>query len=202
MKQRMRVEGLKDLDKALGQLSKATARNVLNRVLKAGSEPIASAAGDKAPGDIGADIVVVTGTQAGKKEYHEAIKAGLDKAAATKALRDARRAANKAGEGRFAQALIGPSAKHPQARWVEEGTGPHKILPKKSNKSQRLSFTVGGRRVRPQAVDHPGAKPNPFMRPAFEENKGEALEIIRSELGTQIAKAVARQARRRAKRGG
>lgn len=51
MARRAKVSGLKDLDKALGQLSKATAKSVLRRVLKDAGEPIARAARQKAPTD-------------------------------------------------------------------------------------------------------------------------------------------------------
>lgn len=47
----VRVQGLKELDKALGQLPKATARNVLRRVLRQAAEPLAQAARQNAPRD-------------------------------------------------------------------------------------------------------------------------------------------------------
>jgi HK97 gp10 family phage protein len=44
------------------------------------------------------------------------------------------------------------------------------------------------------------SSPQPFMRPAFEQTKGKALDIIKSELGGEIDKAVARMKRRAAKK--
>jgi len=44
-----KIEGLRELDRALGQLPKATGKNVLRRVLKEAGEPIARAARDRAP---------------------------------------------------------------------------------------------------------------------------------------------------------
>jgi HK97 gp10 family phage protein len=49
MARRVHVDGLKELDKALGQLPKATAKSVLRRVLKDAGEPIARAARRNAP---------------------------------------------------------------------------------------------------------------------------------------------------------
>lgn len=48
-KQNFTIEGLADLDEALGELPKATARNVLLRVLKSEGQPIADAESALAP---------------------------------------------------------------------------------------------------------------------------------------------------------
>lgn len=45
----VRIEGLKELDKALGQLPKATAKATLRRVLRYAAEPMAQAARQNAP---------------------------------------------------------------------------------------------------------------------------------------------------------
>lgn len=47
----VRIEGLKELDKALGELPKATGKNVLRRILRKRAEPIAMDAASKAPVD-------------------------------------------------------------------------------------------------------------------------------------------------------
>jgi HK97 gp10 family phage protein len=46
---RIKIEGLKELDKALGELPKATARSALKKVLKEGGEPVAQAARQNSP---------------------------------------------------------------------------------------------------------------------------------------------------------
>jgi HK97 gp10 family phage protein len=51
MKTTVRVEGLRELDAALGELSKATAKNTLVRVGKAALEPMAEVARSLAPDD-------------------------------------------------------------------------------------------------------------------------------------------------------
>ena len=49
MAQKFRIEGLKALDKALGQLPRATGKNVLRRVARKALEPIIADAKTKAP---------------------------------------------------------------------------------------------------------------------------------------------------------
>jgi HK97 gp10 family phage protein len=53
MRERVKVEGLRELDKALGELPKATARNVLKRVGIKALAPVASDASALAPVDTG-----------------------------------------------------------------------------------------------------------------------------------------------------
>ena len=50
---RFKLEGLKELEQALGELPRATQRNVLRRVLEDAGEPIARAARSRAPRDVG-----------------------------------------------------------------------------------------------------------------------------------------------------
>lgn len=61
--------------------------------------------------------------------------------------------------------IIGPHTDY--AAYVEYGTAPHVIRPKAGKKA--LSFTVGGKRVIVKSVNHPGTKPHPYVRPAFEQ---------------------------------
>lgn len=53
MAQIVRVEGLRELDRALGELPKATGKNVLRRVLREVAQPIADMAEGLAPRDTG-----------------------------------------------------------------------------------------------------------------------------------------------------
>lgn len=48
---KVRVEGLRELDKALGQLTKATGKNVLRRVLRRRGQPLADDMRARAPDD-------------------------------------------------------------------------------------------------------------------------------------------------------
>lgn len=157
----VKLSGFADLDKALAELPRATAKNVLIRTLRKAGEPIAQAARDKVPvdeGDLQKSIAVSTRLKnpVGKKEFAAAMRAGLGKAAAVGALRDARRAA---GGGSFAEMYVGAGAL-PHAHMIEFGT------------------------VKMAA--------QPYMRPAWDSERHNALTIIKRELGAEIIMAAKR----------
>jgi hypothetical protein len=120
------VSGFRELDQALAQLPKAIARNVLKRTLAKAAEPIAEAARQAVPvdqGDLKASISVSPRikNKVGSSEFSAAMRAGLGKDAAVRAMRDARRA----GGSSFAETHIGPAAKKGVIRYahlVEFGT--------------------------------------------------------------------------------
>ena len=58
---------------------------------------------------------------------------------------------------------VGPNTEY--AGFVEFGTKPHIILPKKG---KALAFMVGGQAVVVKKVNHPGTRAQPYVRPAFE----------------------------------
>lgn len=161
------VSGLAELDKALGELPKATARNVLKRTLDKAAQPIVESAKMYAPVDTGKlrESIIASPkikNKVGKAEYAAAMRAGLGKAAAGAALRQVRSAMK--GLGSFAEIFVGPSGKAvPYAHIVEFGS----------------------------VKD----SPQPYMRPAWEGERQKALEIIKAELGGEIIKAAKRVAR-------
>jgi len=53
-----------------------------------------------------------------------------------------------------------------RAKWIEFGTSPHTIRP---DEAGALRFTVGGREIIVQQVEHPGTDSEPFFRKAVEE---------------------------------
>lgn len=156
--------GFRELDKALAELPKATARNVLRRTLVKAGQPIADEASRLAPVDTGklAGRIIVSPSlknKTGSAEFAAAMRAGLGRDAAVSALRQARRQA--AGAGAFAEMYVGPArGVLAYAHLVEFGT------------------------VR--------TAPQPFMRPAWDSKKREALDIIRAELGNEIIMAARR----------
>ena len=164
----VQVTGLKDLDRALGELPKSVAKATLVRTLKKAGEPIAQAARAAAPIDDGTlrDSIVVSArlkNKVGMAEFGAAMKAGLGVGAARAALRDARRAA---GGGSFAEMYVGPSQGKGVLRYAhlqEFGTSKHAA--------------------------------HPFMRPAWDSEKDNALAIIRRELGNEIMAAARRVGR-------
>ena len=153
---KVKVEGLRELERALAELPKATGRNVLKRTLVKAGEPIADAARQKAPvesGDLQRSIAVSTkkpkDADVGKAAFAEAMRGGASRGEAGAALR----AARAANPNAFAEAFVGPG-RHPQAIMQEFGT-----------------------------VNHP---PQPFMRPAWDSKQGAALDMVKSELGVEI----------------
>lgn len=171
----IRVDGLKELDKNLATLSKATARGVLRRTLVQAAKPMVAAAQAKAPRDTGVLASSITAgarvnNVAGKAEFAAVMRSGGSKGEAVQALRDARRSAKDSAS--FAEVFVGPA-----------------VRPKSEPKNRVLEFG-GGRGDR---------APQPFMRPAWDQTKGQVLDRIKDELALQISKAAARAALRAAK---
>lgn len=171
MKMTVSTSGFAALDKALAELPKSTARNVLTRTLLKAGQPIADDASRLAPvasGKLRERIKVSARikNKVGSSEFSSAMRAGLGKEAAVSALRQARRDAK--GQGSFAEMFVGPAKGVLRyAHLVEFGTV--KVPPK------------------------------PFMRPAWDSNKRLALDIIRRELGNEIISAARRLGRSKKK---
>lgn len=165
-----KIEGLRELDEALKELPRATARNVLKRALTKAGQPMADMARSLAPVDPDGggtlrDNIVVSSrikNKVGASEYAAAMRDGLGKEAAVAALRDARRAA--AGMGSHAEVYVGPTTKAFYGMFQEFGTRNH--------------------------------GPQPFLRPAFDSRAPRALDTIRDDLATEIEKARARLAKK------
>jgi len=68
----------------------------------------------------------------------------------------------------------------PQAGFVEFGTSPH---------------INGGKFA---GTSHPGTSPRPFMRPAWDQDKGPLLDRLGEEIAADLAKTAARIARKAA----
>lgn len=69
----------------------------------------------------------------------------------------------RSGPGGEFQGVI--NVRHPAALYVTGGTRPHVIRPRRPGGV--LRFTVGGRVVYARFVNHPGTKPNDFLRRAL-----------------------------------
>lgn len=63
-------------------------------------------------------------------------------------------------EGRGRNLIGRIESTHPATIYVIKGTRPHQIRPVRA---QALRFTVGGRVVFAQVVNHPGTRPNDFL---------------------------------------
>lgn len=161
MKISVKVSGLKELDKALAELPKAAAKSTLLRVAKKAAQPIADAAEALAPVDTGelkGSIIVTARAKntVGNAEYSAIMRAGGSRSDA----RAAKIAATRADPGKsFAVVYVGPSK-----------------AKKKKDAIKRIVQEFGS--VNMQA--------NPYMRPAWDAHKDQALNIIRRELGNEI----------------
>lgn len=164
---RVRIDGLKELDAALGELSKGAARGVLRRTLIKAGEPMRAEAERLAPRDTGklsrsVKIAARIDNRAGKREFGQVLKAGGTRAQATQALRDARRAQGVGAS--FAEAFMGPA---------------------KGSKRDAIKAIV-------QEFGSVKQDQQPYMRPAFDGKAHEVLGGIKSILTDEIAKAAAR----------
>jgi len=71
---------------------------------------------------------------------------------------------------------VGPDKEHWYYQFFETGADPH-IIPRKKKRAEgkRLAFQGRNGLVRPRMVRHPGMKPRPFLRPAIDEARDEAV---------------------------
>lgn len=166
----VKIEGLKDLQEALKEFSKATAGNILKRAVMAGGAEVADEAVRRAPKRTGTLKTEIKVSKAkiinpGTSAYAQAIRETGDKAIAAAAARAANRAAG--GSGRSAVCHVGPTKRAGQGILQEFGTAHH--------------------------------PPQPFMRPAWDSKGTVAAEAIRDTLAEGIEKATQRAARKAAR---
>jgi HK97 gp10 family phage protein len=176
-------EGLKELDNALSELNRATARNVAHRALRKGGKIIAENASLLAPDDpetqepdLHRSIIVSTKIEdrRGKNEFHKEMLKSGDRSKARAALIKSR--IGKSGGGNpIVMMFVGVASVAAKFSRGEVSRNP-------SRYAHLVEF--GTFRSRAQ----------PFMTPAWENNKMKVLSIISKTLKTEVAKAVARAA--------
>lgn len=164
----MSIEGLKGLDEALADLSRAAGRGALRRALVSAAEPVRQAMIAYAPGI--ADGGLKSSIQIGSR-------------LSTRQARQHRRAiSERAG----VEIFVGPS--------YNIGRG---------GRSAHL-FEFGTRhRVQKSGRRTGRLRPQPFMRPAWDAERGKALSIVKTALWQEVGKATERaqaKARRAAAR--
>ena len=169
MKISVRTTGFKELDAALAQLPKAAAKRTLQRTLLKAGQPIADAAKANAPRDTGelADSIAVSTrirNNAGRAEFAAVMRSGGSRSEARGAMIAARKAT--AGQGSFAMTFVGP-AKPAMKGKAAKAAAIKRIV---------MEFGSVKRNIAPR----------PYMRPAWDTKQGEALDIIKRELGNEI----------------
>ena len=121
--------------------------------------------------------------RAGQKEILEAAKSRVP--VASGALRASLKIKTSSKRGVVSARLVAGSKTAYYAHMVEFGTAQHFIKPKRA----RSLFFAGLAR---EVVDHPGAAAHPFMRPAFDEAQGKALESMRAYIARRLPLELAR----------
>lgn len=93
----------------------------------------------------------------------------------------ASRVAIRSGAKRNGRIWAHAEVQDPKAHLVEFGTRPHEIKPRSS---PSLFFAGLFRRL----IKHPGAKPKPFVRPAFDNKVGAATEAVSAYIRARLEK--------------
>lgn len=155
MSQLIHVTGLSDLQRFLDELPAKIERNVLRGAVRAGANVIKNEAKAVCP------VGPPSATGARRYKLYEG------------ALRDSIRVSVKAKGGRVTASIkAGGKLKNGADVWyahiVERGAVAHKISAKKGG-----FLAIGGGVYR--KVDHPGIKPQPFMRPALDARAQDAV---------------------------
>lgn len=118
--------------------------------------------------------------RAGMKPIQAAAK--LNVSVVSGELRDGLKISTAKKDGKVIARLRATGKHGYVANWVEFGTSPHTITAK-----NRKGLSFGGLFF--QSVDHPGARPKPFMRPALDSQAQTALvasgEYVKSRLASK-----------------
>jgi HK97 gp10 family phage protein len=171
---KIKVEGLRELDAALGQLPKATGRAVLARVAKKALAICRDAAKRKAPKDTQLLANSIAISREKDFGYIERVKASFAAGGTARGIK-------RTKQNGVAFAL------GPVARFV------------RNRKSGRPAGLYGYALYQEFGTSQQRAQP--YMRPAFDSTKDEMLASVAEQLGPEIEKTAARIAKRRAKRG-
>lgn len=158
---RMEIQGLADLERRMRQLGPKLAKNALRSAVNAGAQVIKKEAQARAPentGKLKKKAIYVTRSREESSDSKQTYKV---------AVRMGRKEQKKGRDAYYWW-------------WVEFGTKAHLI---KAKISKVLS---GGGETFGREMHHPGTKPRPFLAPAFEAKKMQALERIKQKLKQRL----------------
>ena len=151
----MKMDGFKEIERALAELPRSTSRGVAKRAMKKELQPVADMANALWPGSSDEVFKIASKVQRSQPQQGR----------------------NDAVVNMFVGAPGGAKGT-PEAHLVEFGTGPR--------------FHKSGKYV--------GAvSPSPALQPAWDANKGAILQGLGARLWDEIAKTMARRAKRAAK---
>jgi HK97 gp10 family phage protein len=110
-------------------------------------------------------------TQQGGEVFRTEMRARIHNVSG-KLFRSIQNRVRQSGPGQM-QAVVGPASKERYiANFLEFGTKPH-VVEVKDKKALATGGTILGREIQ-----HPGAAPHPFLRPAFDTGKEDALALF------------------------
>ncbi|EYD71586.1 hypothetical protein Rumeso_04987 [Rubellimicrobium mesophilum DSM 19309] len=178
---RVQLSGFKELGAQLKRLSTAVARNALQRAGTSAMEPMARLARQLAPKDTeelaeSIDVGTVAANDkadVGKYAYHLAKAAGLSNAEAVTEKRNALRAVKGERGNYYADVFMGPVAGREKQDVIKGFVQEFGTLTR---------------------------EPQPYLRPAFEQDKGAMLERLKKEIWFEVSSAIARSEAAKARR--
>lgn len=132
---------------------------------------------EKLPAKIEANVMR-SAMRAGAQVLEEEVLRNIP--VATGALRDSVRVSTRSRRGVISARVRAGSQEAWYWRFVEFGTAAHQIKPK-----TRSSLFLAG--VMREVVQHPGARPRPFMRPALDAKAVTAIEAVRERVRQKLA---------------
>jgi HK97 gp10 family phage protein len=169
-----KVHGIEDVDRALSELPKSVASAVLRTALKKAGQPVAELAGAIA------GTTTHTGTFAKSFLVHTVLS------------KRQKRAKKLRGDAKQ-QATVFVGSTDRKAHLIEFGTAPHELI------ATDAKVLASAEAVYGVAGSHPGTRPRPALRPAWDALQGAVLSTIGQEMWKAIDKARKRLARRAAK---
>lgn len=190
MKVTMQIDGLKDLELALTEMPKSTARTTLRRAGMAALEPMRQAAVRMAPDDPTTPPPFDL-----KSSIATSFKQGRSRS--TVATKDGSRVYVFMGPG-FAKGMTREQQADLSVYSMaqEFGAKPHSIAKgsggSKGSKLKKL-LRIGSGKM------HPGHQAHPYMRPAFDAYARTALAIVTKSLQSEIERSAQRLARKAAR---
>lgn len=161
----LQIKGLTELQKVLDELPAKIEANVLRAGMRVGAKVIEAEA---------KRLVPVSQPSGGNRKGYGAQMG---------ALRDSIRVSMRSRNGQIQARIRAGNKVAWYAHLVEFGTARHTIKPK-NRKS--LLFAHLAREL----VDHPGARPKPFMRPAFDAKAQAAIEAMAEYMKQRLPREV------------
>lgn len=161
----LKLEGLKDLNKALKQLDGKLATKINRRALAGAAQVVRKEMRLQAPRDQGTLY----------KELRYKIKKSKEKTGFS--------------------GSVGPTEKVFYARYLEYGTSAHDIPAPmvgrgRNRRKNKAAVSFGGAVF--SRVSHPGQRPTPFLRPAYMSSRLRALQEMKKRLWSDIKKEATR----------